>query len=252
MLLASSESSMVGSGIFFTITECPLTEVATAFALMAFSVKILVMALETLPESTIIESTTMSEARGSTPMCATSISPWALRSSTALMLLEPMSRPTIVFAPPNKPIRSSSVSCGRSRGPRLLLAPALADGALALHPAVQDGLLELPPVPQLEGGNLFLVHVLVKCVRAHAEVLRSLANVHHFTRIGHKNLSPFHKIALSLAAGDSTLAGAARKFLLLSRGGYCGVSYISVTTTYVKRELWFSSGFLGYLGCEPW
>ena len=50
MLLASSASSIVGNGIFFTITECPLTEVATAFGLMAFSVKILVMALETLPD----------------------------------------------------------------------------------------------------------------------------------------------------------------------------------------------------------
>src|SRR6266850_1417355 len=210
MVEASSESSMVDMGIFLTITEWPLTEVATAFALMEFSVKILVMALDTLPESTIIESTTMSDASGSTPMCATSISPWALRSSTALMLLEPMSRPTIVFAPPNKPIRSSSVPCDRASGPRLLLAAAFADGALALHPTVQAGLLEFPPVPQLEGGNLFLVYVLVKCVRAHAEVLRSLANVHHFTRIGHKNPSPFHKITLSLTAGDSTLAGAAR------------------------------------------
>src|SRR3954462_15990874 len=125
---------------------------------MAFSVKILVMALDTLPESTIIESTTMCDARGSTPMCATSISPWALRSSTALMLLEPMSKPTIVFAPPNEPIRSSSVPGNRSRGPGLLFAAAFADGALALHPTVQDGLLELPAVPQLEGGNLFLVH----------------------------------------------------------------------------------------------
>src|SRR5437868_5901188 len=226
MLLASSESSIVGSGIFFTITECPLTEVATALGLMAFSVKILVMALETLPESTIIESTTMSDARGSTPMCATSISPWALRSSTALMLLEPMSKPTITFAPPNKPIRSSSVSCDRSRGPRLLLAAAFADGALALHPTVQDGFLEFPAVPQFEGGNLFLVNVLVKCVGAHAKVLRSLANVHHFTRIGHKNLSPFHKITLSLAAGDNTLAGTARAILIaFSAGVLCRELY---------------------------
>src|SRR3954462_411651 len=226
MLFASSESSMVGSGIFFTITECPLTEVATAFGLMAFSVKIFVIALETLPESTIIESTTMSEASGSTPMCATSISPWALRSSTALMLLEPMSRPTIVFAPPNKPIRSSSVPSYRSRGFGLLFAAAFADGALTLHPTVQDGLLELPAVPQLEGGNLFLVHVLVKGVRAHAEELRSLATVHHFTRIGHKNLSPFHKLMRSRLRREIPLwPGLRGKSLLLSRGVYCGVSY---------------------------
>ena len=69
---------MVGMEIFFTITEWPLTEVATRLDLMAFSVKILLMALATLPESTIMESTTMSLASGSKPMCVTSISPRAL------------------------------------------------------------------------------------------------------------------------------------------------------------------------------
>jgi hypothetical protein len=73
-----------------------------------FSLKILEMALETLPESTIIESTTMSLARGSKPTCATLISPLAFLSSTALMLLEPMSRPTIDLAPPNRPMRPAS------------------------------------------------------------------------------------------------------------------------------------------------
>src|SRR6202795_62758 len=57
------------------------------------------MALETVPESTIIESTTMSGAIGSRPRCATSIPVRVLRSSTALMLEEPTSSPTIVFDP---------------------------------------------------------------------------------------------------------------------------------------------------------
>ena len=41
---------MVGIEIRFTITECPLTEVATAFDFMVFSAKILLMALETGPD----------------------------------------------------------------------------------------------------------------------------------------------------------------------------------------------------------
>src|SRR5205085_3930922 len=43
--------------------------------LMLCSPKILLIALETLPESTIIESTTISLASGSTPKCETCISP---------------------------------------------------------------------------------------------------------------------------------------------------------------------------------
>ena len=58
----------------FTITECPLTEVATPLRLHArYRRRASLMAFETLPESTIIESTTMSDARGSKPTCATSI-----------------------------------------------------------------------------------------------------------------------------------------------------------------------------------
>src|ERR1700693_2051945 len=57
------------------------------------------MALETVPESTIIESTTMSGAIGSRPGGGTLIPVRVLRSSTALMLEEPTSSPTIVFDP---------------------------------------------------------------------------------------------------------------------------------------------------------
>ena len=45
----------------------------------------------------IMESTTMSLASGSIPMCASSICPLLLFSSTALMLLEPISSPTTFF-----------------------------------------------------------------------------------------------------------------------------------------------------------
>src|SRR5271157_1579688 len=81
------------------MTECPLTAVATDFDLMRLSLKSLAMAAETVPESTIMESTTMSGAIGSSPRCATSIPVRVFLSSTALMLEEPTSRPTIVFVP---------------------------------------------------------------------------------------------------------------------------------------------------------
>ena len=96
---ASSWSLIDGSEIFFTITECPLTAVATAFDLIWVSVKSLAIALETVPESTIMESTTMSGAIGSRPRCATSMPARVFLSSTALMLDDPTSSPTIVFDP---------------------------------------------------------------------------------------------------------------------------------------------------------
>src|SRR5206468_2272591 len=88
-----------GSEIFFTITECPLTAVATAFDLISLSVNNFEIAVETVPESTIMESTTISGAKGSSPRWATSIPSRPRFSSTALMLEDPTSRPTIVFAP---------------------------------------------------------------------------------------------------------------------------------------------------------
>src|ERR1700689_5449813 len=99
MVSANSWSLIEGSEIFFTITEWPLTAVATALVLIRQSVNNLEIALDTVPESTIIESTTMSEASASSPRCATSICPPFFFNSTALMLEEPTSRPTIVFDP---------------------------------------------------------------------------------------------------------------------------------------------------------
>ena len=99
MVSASSWSLIEGSEIFFTITECPLTAVATALVLISLSANSFEIALETVPESTIIESTTMSEASGSSPRCATSMTPPFFFSSTALMLEEPTSRPTMDFDP---------------------------------------------------------------------------------------------------------------------------------------------------------
>src|SRR6201988_623955 len=96
---ASSWSLIEGNEIFLTITECPLTAVATALVLIWLSRNSFEIALDTVPESTIIESTTISDDRGSRPRWATSICPPFFFSSTALMLEEPTSRPTIDFDP---------------------------------------------------------------------------------------------------------------------------------------------------------
>src|ERR1700723_493512 len=183
---------MEGSEIFFTITECPLTAVATAFDLIIVSVNSLAMAAETVPESTIIESTTMSGAIGSRPRCATSIPVRVFLSSTALMLDEPTSRPTIVFDP--IPNMSASLACEvRLRSSSSLhrcldffLVLRFRLHRLLFHPLINLRFLEAPAVAQLERRNLLLVHVFVKRVRTHSQILRSLTNVHHFSRVGHK------------------------------------------------------------------
>src|SRR5215469_1298087 len=171
------------------MTECPLTAVATFLALISFSVNSFEMAPETAPESTIIESTTISGANGSRPRCATSIPARVRFSSTALMLEEPTSRPTIVFDPnPNMcpPLLSGSLGgCLRF----LLAAPGFHLVRLLFHPLIQLRLLEAPAVAQLEGWNRLLSHVLVERVRTHSQVLRRLADVHHFTRVGHSSSS---------------------------------------------------------------
>src|ERR1700730_17851289 len=190
---------MEGSEIFFTITECPLTAVATAFDLICVSVNSLAMALETVPESTIMESTTMSGAIRSRPRCATSIPVRVLRSSTALMLEEPTSSPTIVFDPiPNMCPPLVTEFALRSSGSfhrclNSLFAPRFQFHRLLFHPLIKLRFLEAPAVAQLERRNLLLVHVLVQRVRTHSQILRSLANVHHFSRVGH-NVSLSHRI----------------------------------------------------------
>jgi hypothetical protein len=61
---------------------------------------------------------------------------------------------------------------------------------LFFHPAVQNCLLELPPVAQLERGDLGFVNVAIKRVRRNAQVLGSLADVHHFARFNRQGLHP--------------------------------------------------------------
>src|SRR6516162_1260590 len=186
------------------MTECPLTAVATARVLIWFSMKSLVTALETWPESTIIESTTMSEASGSKPRCATSIPLRPFLSSTALMLEEPTSRPTIAFDP--KPNMCPPFNCRRPRrlvcalrrpGGRSRLGFFLTSGlhlaGFLFHPLVEPRLFEAPAVPQFEGGELLFPDVLVERVRTDSQILRSLPNIHDFTRVGHKFV-PFHRM----------------------------------------------------------
>src|SRR5258705_7297241 len=61
---------------------------------------------------------------------------------------------------------------------------------LLFHPLVQLRLLEAPAIAQFESRNLLLVDVLIERVRTHPQVLRSLANVHHFSRVGHRVHAP--------------------------------------------------------------
>src|SRR5258707_10943979 len=166
---ASSWSLIEGSEIFFTITEWPLTAVATSLVLMAFSVNSFEIALETVPESTIMESTTMSGASASSPRCATSRPLRVFFSSTALMLEDPTSRPTIDFDPnPNMCPPLGGSLAGRLRFLWLLCFHL---AGLLFHPLVQSRFLEPPPIAQLERRNALLVYVLVKRVRAHAQIL---------------------------------------------------------------------------------
>src|SRR5579863_672132 len=195
---------MDGSEIFFTITECPLTAVATALVLIWLSRNSFEIALDTVPESTIIESTTMSDESGSRPRCATSICPPFFFSSTALMLEEPTSRPTIDFDPsPNMcpPFCGAgtrahvffvlTLSGSFSGCLRLALRHRFHFHRLLFHPLIELRFLEAPAVAQLERGNLLLADILVQSVRTHAQVLRRLADVHHFSRVGHSCFLPF-------------------------------------------------------------
>src|SRR2546425_7708634 len=132
-----------------------------------------------------MESTTMSGAIGSRPRCATSM-PWRVfLSSTALMLEEPTSRPTIVFDP--NPNMCPPLLLPGGFDSRLRFRPALRFhlAGLLFHPLVKLRLLEAPAVAQLERGNLLFPDVLVKRVRTHSQVLRRLANIHNFPRVGH-------------------------------------------------------------------
>src|SRR5579864_6243782 len=58
---------------------------------------------------------------------------------------------------------------------------------LLFHPLIQPRFLEPPAVPQLERGNFLFANVFVKRVRTHSQILRRLANVHHFSRVGHSS-----------------------------------------------------------------
>src|ERR1700674_1081007 len=251
MVSASSSSLIEGSEIFFTITECPLTAVATAFDLIWVSVNSLAMALETVPESTIMESTTMSGAIGSRPRCATSIPVRVLRSSTALMLEEPTSSPTIVFDPNMCPpffnelrLRSSG---SFHRCLDFLFAPWFQFHRLLFHPLIKLRFLEAPAVPQLERRNLLLVHVLVQRVRTHSQILGSLANVHHFSRVGH-NLPLSHSIqfpAQPFLPGDAEEFGRTKSSIQRVRV-YFGV--LSISQPVPRASQHESPGFFGFYG----
>src|SRR6266567_6090472 len=141
-----------------------------------------------------MESTTMSGAIGSRPRCATSM-PWRVfLSSTALMLEEPTSRPTIVFDP--NPNMCPPLLLSGSLGSCLqFFALVFHLARLLFHPLVELRFLEAPPVAQFESRDFLFAYVLIERVRTHSQVLRRLANVHHFSRVGHSS------VPLTLPAG---------------------------------------------------
>src|SRR6202162_1797326 len=153
-----------------------------------------------------MESTPISGASGSRPRCATSIPLRPFLNSTALMLEDPTSRPTIVFDP--NPNMCPPLLLPGSLGSCLRFVSALRFhlAGLIFHPLVELRFLEAPAIAQLESGNLLLAYVLVKRVRTHSQVLRSLANVHDFTRVGHSS-KPFPQIQAQF------WANVGRKFL---------------------------------------
>src|ERR1700751_4529710 len=98
-----------------------------------------------------MESTTIYGASASRPRCATSIPLRPFRNSTALMLEDPTSRPTIVFDPnpnmcPPLLLPSSLGGCLRFSALRFHLA------GLLFHPLVELRFLKTPAVPQLKSG----------------------------------------------------------------------------------------------------
>src|SRR6516225_11897432 len=64
--------------------------------------------------------------------------------------------------------------------------------AFLFHPLVQNRFLELPAVPEFKGRDLFFCHILVQRIRTDSQILRSLSNVHYFTRIFRHKYKPFH------------------------------------------------------------
>src|ERR1700722_13155008 len=108
-----------------------------------------------------MESTTISGASRSRPRGGTSILFRPFLNSTALMLEDPTSRPTIVFDPnpnmcPPLLLPGSLGSCLR-----FLSALRFHLAGLIFHPLVELRFLETPAIPQLESGNLLLADVLI-------------------------------------------------------------------------------------------
>src|SRR6266511_260579 len=152
----SSGSSMVCMEIFLTMTEWPLTEVATCLPLKAFSEKILLILPATLPLSTIMESTTISLARGSTPMWLTITTPRLRRSSTVVMLFDPMSTPSIVLFDPKPHISVLFYPAAVVRTARGFFFSATSPPLLLLSiQRSRSAFLNFQRFPSLKAGILF-------------------------------------------------------------------------------------------------
>src|SRR5215471_1634018 len=57
--------------------------------------------------------------------------------------------------------------------------------AFSFHPAIQQILFKSPSIAQLEGGNAFIAKVFVEGIRGNTQILRCLAQCHHFLESFH-------------------------------------------------------------------
>src|SRR6202021_3072813 len=118
---------------------------------------------------------------------------------------------------------------------------------LLFHPLVQLRFLEAPAITQLERGNLLLAYILVKRVRTHAQILRRLPNVHHFSRVGHRSFCLF--VHFHSPAPTPVAAGLCFGLLPPSHclcGGFGVPSISQPCKTSAGSE---SPRFLGFWGC---
>jgi hypothetical protein len=198
-----------------------------------------------------MESTTISAPAVPVQMCATSMPLRPFFSSTALMLEEPTSRPTMAFRSESKHVPAFTAAPA-ALGSRLRFRFALISIWLdfsSIHWSRVD-FLKAPAIAQLEAGNLLLADVLVKRVRTHAQVLRRLANVHHFSRVGHNSfcLFPLHPFPLRFPRPAGFVSRDCLALIALSEGFRCSEHISAPKNPGSERFsafLWVLCPFLG-------
>src|ERR1700692_4203739 len=110
---------------------------------------------------------------------------------------------------------------------------------LLFHPLIELRFFEAPAVSQFEGGNLLLAHVLIKRVRTFSQIMRRLANIHYFSRVGHVSL-PVHQNLRRAALVRPALTRPSMPV----RGVSVSRAYISLEKPQVRANLRVLLGFI--------